>query len=137
MKVGSWIVDSGASDHMTNDATVFYEYNPYQGDFTIRIADGSLSKVKGIASVRISKNLILKSVLLVPSLDFNLLSVSKLTQELNCSANFASKHVEFQDLDSGKMIGSAEMQFGLYILKVQNDLGRHKTDNSDCVPFQS
>ena len=37
MKVGSWIVDSGASDHMTNDATVFYEYNPYQGDFTVRM----------------------------------------------------------------------------------------------------
>ncbi|CAL5404270.1 unnamed protein product [Camellia sinensis] len=40
-----WIVDSGASDHMTGDATIFDTYSSCQNNLTVRIADGSLSKV--------------------------------------------------------------------------------------------
>ncbi|GMP21651.1 hypothetical protein CsSME_00052836 [Camellia sinensis var. sinensis] len=76
-----WIVDSGASDHMTGDATIFDTYSSCQNNLTVRIADGSLSKVAGIGSVVLSRNLILNSVLLVPDLDCNLLSISKLTKE--------------------------------------------------------
>ncbi|PON46011.1 hypothetical protein TorRG33x02_327260, partial [Trema orientale] len=42
---GPWIMDSGASDHMTGEITVFKQYTPYTGNFTVRIADGTLSKV--------------------------------------------------------------------------------------------
>ncbi|KAL5567177.1 hypothetical protein UlMin_030341 [Ulmus minor] len=59
-----WIVDSGASDHMTGDASIFHTYKPCSNNFTVRIADGSLSKVAGTGSVVISKNLTLDSVLL-------------------------------------------------------------------------
>ena len=49
------------------------------GDYTICIADGSLSKVVGTSSVVISKDLTLDSILLVSNLDCNLLFISKLT----------------------------------------------------------
>ncbi|RVW89009.1 Retrovirus-related Pol polyprotein from transposon TNT 1-94 [Vitis vinifera] len=42
-----WIVDSGASDHMTGDATIFDTYSSCPNNLTVRIADGSLSKVAG------------------------------------------------------------------------------------------
>ena len=112
-----WIVDSGASDHMTGDATIFSTYSPCPNNLTVRIADGSLSKVAGTGSVVLSRDLTLNSVLLVPNLDCNLLSISKLTKEKRCITNFSSTHCEFQDLDSGKTIGNAEECYGLYILK--------------------
>ena len=116
-----WIVDSRASDHMTGDATIFSTYSPCPNNLTVRIADGSLSKVAGTGSVVLSRDLTLNSILLVPNLDCNLLSISKLTKEKRCITNFSSTHCEFQDLDSGKTIGNAEECSGLYILKEHHD----------------
>ena len=106
-KHSPWIVDSGASDHMTGDATILDNYSPCNGDLAFRIADGSLSKVAGTGSVVISKDLNLTSVLLVPNLDCNLLSISKLTQEKSCVTKFFKTGCEFQDLDLGMTIGNA------------------------------
>ncbi|KAL6328004.1 hypothetical protein AAG906_031348 [Vitis piasezkii] len=104
-----WIVDSGASDHMTGDATIFDTYSSCPNNLTVRIADGSLSKVAGTGSVVLSRDLTLNS--------FSF----KLTKEKRCITNFSSTHCEFQDLDSGKTIGNAEECSGLYILKERHD----------------
>ena len=77
--------------------------------YTVRIADGSLSKVVGIGSIRVTNDLNLNFVLHVPNLDCNLLSISKLTRDLHCEARFFSNLSKFQELDLGRMIGSAEM----------------------------
>ena len=91
----SWIVDSGASDHMTGDITVFNDYKSCYGDTTVRIVDGSFSKVEGVGSVIISKEIKLAFVLFVPRLDCNLLSISKLTKDLRCITKFFSNVCEF------------------------------------------
>lgn len=73
--------------------------------------------MEGSSSVTINKDLTLTSVLYVPKLDCNLLSISKLTRDLYCMTTFFPYLCVFQDLDSGKRIGSAEMCSGLYILQ--------------------
>ena len=83
-----WIVDSGESDHMTRDATVFNNYSPSNDNTVVRIADGTSSRVAGIGSAVISMDITLNSVLFVPKLDCNLLSISKLTNDLNCVTKF-------------------------------------------------
>ena len=85
-----WIVDSSASDHMTGDENLFHTFSPCQENLTVRIADGSLSKVTGIGSISLTKKLILDFVLLVPKLDCNLLSINKLSKDKNCVAKFFS-----------------------------------------------
>ena len=50
----------------------------------------------------------------VPNLLYNLLSINKLTYDLNCIVKFISSY-EFQDLFLGKMIGSAREYDGLYL----------------------
>ena len=127
----TWIVNSGTSEHMTGDASSFHKYNPCYDNFTVRIADRSLSKVAGTGSVVISKNLTLDSLLLVPNLDCNLLSVGKLTHEKNCLTKFFPNNCEFQDLDLGKMIGSAEVCLRLYILKV-SDYPEEQPQKAGC-----
>ena len=57
---------------------------------------------------------------LIPNLDYNLLSISKLTQEKICVTKFFKNGCEFQDYDSGMTIGNAEICSGLYLLKVIN-----------------
>ena len=78
----------------------------------------------GTGSINLTQDLPLSSVLYVPKLDCNLLSISKLTRDLNCVTKFYPNLCEFQAVDSGKVIGSAELRGGLYLLKESTPLRR-------------
>lgn len=133
-KPSSWIVDSGASDHMTGDAKIFNSYSPYHENFK-----GSRWITFKSGWYRFCYNLeesTLNLVLLVPNLNCNLPSISKLTRELNCVTKFSQNSCEFQDLDSGNTIGNAEMCLRLYFLQV-NDSPKGQTHRVDCVASQS
>ncbi|CAL5421419.1 unnamed protein product [Camellia sinensis] len=109
-----WIIDSGASDHMTSFSHLFSTYFPCSGHDKIRIADGSFSPIAGKGFIKLTEKINLNSVLHVPNLACNLLSVSKLSKDSNCRVTFFESHCEFQDQNSGKMIGRARMLEGLY-----------------------
>lgn len=87
-----WIIDSGASDHMTGEYRLFDTYKPSSGSHKVRIADGSLSPIAGKGSISLSNHLSLDSVLHVPNLTCNLFSVSKFTQTNKCVAKFFPFH---------------------------------------------
>lgn len=112
-----WIIDSGATDHMKNCSHLFSSYSPCAGNRKIKIADGSFSAIAGIGSIKVSSLITLNNVLHVPKLSCNLLSISKITQDLKCQANFYPTHCEFQELASGRMIGNARENGGLYFFE--------------------
>ncbi|KAI5433513.1 hypothetical protein KIW84_020702 [Lathyrus oleraceus] len=43
--IHTWIVDSGASDHMIDESTLFSSYSPCAGNEKIKIADGFFSAI--------------------------------------------------------------------------------------------
>ena len=100
------------------------------------LMDPSLSKVEGTGLIRISKDLTLNFVLHASNLDSNLLSISKLTRDLNCVAKFFPNLCVFQYLDSGRKIGSVKMCSGLYLLKDDAPI-RRQSQNAICVPSKS
>ncbi|KAK0581156.1 hypothetical protein LWI29_010693 [Acer saccharum] len=104
----------GASDHMTSISSLFQTYSPCPGNQKVWIADGSLSPIAGKGSVKTSDKIVLKSVLHVPHLSCNLLSVSKLSQDSNCSIIFTPTNCVFQDRTLGTMIGNARVDDDLY-----------------------
>ncbi|XP_073225717.1 uncharacterized protein [Cicer arietinum] len=112
----TWIIDSGATDHMTGESSMFSSYSPCAGNHKITIADGSLSVIARKCSVILSPVLTLKDILHVPNLSCNLLSITKLTKDINCQANFFHSHCTFKDLSTGKIIGNAKESGGLYYL---------------------
>jgi len=111
----TWIVYSGATDHMTGESSMFSSYSPCVGNLKIKIVDGSLSVVAGKGSIIISPLLTLQDVLHVPNLSYNLLSVSKLTRDKRCQTHFFYTRRLFQD--SGKTIGSAKQNGRLCYLE--------------------
>jgi hypothetical protein len=50
-----------------------------------------------------------------------ILSIARITIELNCRVIFYSYYCFFQDLATGKMIGSGSLKDGLYYLDSQPD----------------
>ncbi|KAG8479486.1 hypothetical protein CXB51_029679 [Gossypium anomalum] len=111
----SWILDSGASDHMTGNLSLFHTYLPCHDHSRIRIADGSYSPVAGMGTVRLTENFSLDKVLHVPNLSCNLLSISKLTKDEKVLAEFSAFGCGVQEQESGKMIGTAKVNDGLYV----------------------
>ena len=57
-----WIINSGASNHMTDAHHLFSTYSPCVGNLKVKIADGTLSPVAGKGSIRISKSITLNPV---------------------------------------------------------------------------
>lgn len=73
-----------------------------------------MNPVVGIGSI--SKDIILQSVLLVPSLTCNLISVSRFKLDYKY-VKFVPLSCQFKNLLSERMIGSARIQNGLYYLQ--------------------
>ncbi|GKD19153.1 retrovirus-related pol polyprotein from transposon TNT 1-94, partial [Tanacetum coccineum] len=80
----TWLIDTGASDHMVNDSNLLSSVLP-STHTTIYTANGGSSPVIGEGSTDLSKSLSLNSVLIVPALEYNILSVSKITVALKCT----------------------------------------------------
>ena len=60
------------------------------------------------------------NVLFLDTFPINLLSVQKLTQELNCDVIFSCKNIVFQDRETGTKIGEGFLENGHYFLNPQN-----------------
>jgi transposase InsO family protein len=112
----SWLIDSGASRHMAGNHEVFSSYVPEKREQIVKLADGSSQIILGSGTVMCSPDMSLSSVLHVPSFPINLLSISCITKELNCAAIFFPSWCIFQELGTGRRLGTGRMHDGLYYL---------------------
>ena len=110
-----WILDSGATDHMVHFISFFKTITSIV-QISVRLPNGDLARVTHIGTVQVLASLILESVLCIPSFSFNLVSISKLTQNPSCCCIFLSYYCFIQDLQLWRMIGLGKKQGGLDIL---------------------
>ena len=99
------IIDYGALDHMTSNHKLFRSYTPH--GWSIQIENGSFISVASLGSITLSPNITLSCVLYIPNLFCNLLSIGKITDDLNCTVTFNSSYCLFQDRILGQTIGCA------------------------------
>ena len=126
-----WILDSGASDHMTGDLSLLSDIIYPKSSTFVTIANGTKTCVKGIGTIHIS-GLTFSSVLYLPQFPFNLLSIRKITRDFNCSVTFSSSSCVFQDLQTKRTIGGGYEKDGLYFFQESPPLALHST----ASPFQ-
>nr|CAN76556.1 hypothetical protein VITISV_034790 [Vitis vinifera] len=110
-----WIIDSSAIDHMIGNHNTFSTFKPHYAP-PITVVDGSTYKIKGSGTVKPTSSITLSSVLNLPHLAFNLIFISKLTKNLNCSVSFFPDHCVLQDLMTKRTFGKGHVSDGLYIL---------------------
>nr|CAN74104.1 hypothetical protein VITISV_008952 [Vitis vinifera] len=114
--LGPWILDSGASDHISGNKDLFSSIITTSVLPTVTLANGSQTMAKGFRFAHPLPSLPLHSVLYTPECPFNLISISKITRTLNCSITFSDKFVTLQDRSTGKTIGIGHESQGLYHL---------------------
>lgn len=77
----NWLLDSGATHHLTYDLQNLSLHQPYQGTDDVMIADGSSLSISHTGSIFLPSNtraLALHKVLCVPNVNKNLISVYRL-----------------------------------------------------------
>lgn len=97
-----------------------------------RLPNGTTVPTTKCGSIKLSSSLTLDNALLVPHFSFNLLSISKLTEDLNCAAIFFPSFCVFQDLSTKKLIGKGEVRNGLYHHKYINGHSSLSSGNERC-----
>ncbi|CAH9086654.1 unnamed protein product [Cuscuta epithymum] len=110
-----WVIDSGAN-HMTGNPSLFPSFHTPLHTSSVTLADGSTSPVLGTGTIIPTPTLPLSPVLSFPNFAFNLISISKITRNLNCSVTFFPGYCVFQDLVTNRVIGKGYESAVLYLL---------------------
>lgn len=100
----AWLLDSGATHHLTSDLHNLALHQPYSGDDSVLIGDGSGLQITHTGSLSLpstSRNLLLNNVLSVPNIAKNLISVYRLCNVNKVSVEFFPAHFQVKDLSSG------------------------------------
>ncbi|XP_071694344.1 uncharacterized protein [Rutidosis leptorrhynchoides] len=104
-----WIVDSGASQHMTNSTLGFVSsVDVSELNLTVQHPNGTLAKVTKIGNLKITEDIILQDVLVIPDYCVSLLFVHCLVRDNNLFVGFDVHACHIQDLVTKKTLVTGE-----------------------------
>ena len=127
--ISEWIIDTGATDHMTNDPSkLILKIRPKQT--VVKTANGGLAKVTCEGSAQVSNSMNLDTVLVVPSLSSNLLSISQIIDQLNCYVTFWPTKCVFQDITTNRILGYGIRKGKLYYLEEERPAEAYNMNGS-------
>jgi len=119
----SWIIDSGASQHMCNNKADFSNFSKLTSELKVEIGNGTFLFATGIGDIQLNLNLCNETKLctlkIVEDLAYNLISVSQITMN--------GKIVEFNEklckiFQKGLLVANADRVNKLYILNCSKSI---------------
>ena len=113
----NWILDSGATHHLTTDLNNLALHHPYNGGEEVTIADGSGLAISHTGSSTLStptRSLALTDILYVPNIHKNLISVYRLCNANKVSIEFFPAHFQVKDLNTGARLLQGKTKDELY-----------------------
>ncbi|KAH9725751.1 retrovirus-related pol polyprotein from transposon RE1 [Citrus sinensis] len=129
----SWIIDSGVTDHMTNNPSLVHDFIPINHKHEVSIANGATVPISGNGKIKFFPQSSTSKVLVVPSFPVQLLSVGKITNSLNCDVIFSLSSVIFQDRKMRKTIGEGIYSHGLYLLNTTDKACHTKNEEGHIL----
>jgi histone deacetylase 1/2 len=129
-----WLLDSGASHHVTADLSNLSLHTPYNGSDDIMIGDGSSLPITHTGSTSFTTHntsFKLDNVLCVPSMKKNLISISQFCTSNNVSVEFLPSSFYVKELRTGAILLKGQTKDGVYEWPVPSSL------SSPLVAFSS
>lgn len=115
-KLNAWILDSGASNHMTGIIQHLCDVKEVIG-CPVGLPNRKIVMSTKEGKIKLVDDLILKNVLYVPQLNCNLISISQLSDESNCNVHFTVDLCVIQDRTLKMLIGAGERRDVLYLFR--------------------
>lgn len=118
-----WILDSGATEHMTSDKAKYVNFKHYKS--TVEVANSEKIEVTGIGDLKlllhdeneVSRTVTLENVLYVPKLGGNLLSVGRI-EERGLKVEFANGEAKVTEKND-ETVFIAKRKGRLYVVEEQ------------------
>lgn len=111
-----WYLDSGAIAHRTNQPSLLDSYTPYPGPDRVVLGDGTSLSISHIGSRKISNDVSLLDVLVVPHITKNFLSITKLTVEFPVDVLFSNSSFTVQKRITKSIVAQGQCRDRLYLL---------------------
>nr|XP_016505496.1 PREDICTED: uncharacterized protein LOC107823374 [Nicotiana tabacum] len=115
-KESSWIVDIGSINHMISNNQLLLNGIEIGSSRQVQMPTGESARITHVEDCELTGGELLKDVLCVPDFKFNLLSVSKVTKDLNYCSTFYPDFFVLQELFNGRLKAISREQDGLYVL---------------------
>ena len=133
-KKEGWLIDSGASCHMTWDRTLLSNYSEFEKRQKVGLGDGASVDSHGVGNVRAtmlfgkgrSSRATFTEVLYVPGLASNLFSVRAVTTKGH-TVTFVDEECKILTKEGRKLLGKGHMNGKLYRLDCKTSVGKSYT----------
>ena len=120
-----WIIDSGASSHMTQRRELLIDYNEFETPQKVCMGDGRTVEAFGKGNINLimkfqiskPKRVVMYNVLYIPKLACNLFSVRAAANRGN-TIKFGKTNCHIRD-SNGKLVGMGSLADKLYYLKCE------------------
>ncbi|KAF5769630.1 putative RNA-directed DNA polymerase [Helianthus annuus] len=132
-----WIVDSGSTDHIVHKDGMLENASKARSETPVVIPNGESISGEATGDSTLMGGTKIGGVLYIPKFNCNLLSVSRLSRELNCVVSFYPDFCVMQGLHSKKLIGAGKCVHGLYRMGVLRDDRRVMTLKTDAEVWHS
>jgi hypothetical protein len=129
------VLDSGCTQHTTSDSRIFNSINENESNGivdSITFGDNGKDKVKGLGKIAMSNDLSISNVLLVETLNFNLLSVAQLC-DLGFKCIFGVDDVQIISVDGSNLIFKGFKYENLYMV----EFNAREAQLSNCLLTKS
>lgn len=113
----NWLLDSGATHHLTSDLHNLSLHQPYTGGDEVVVGNGSTLPITHTGSITLpssKRSLLLNRVLCVPNIHRNLISVHRLCNTNRVSVEFFPTLFQVKDLTTGAPILQGRTKDELY-----------------------
>ncbi|KAF7825809.1 putative LRR receptor-like serine/threonine-protein kinase [Senna tora] len=127
-----WIIDSGASSHVTGNLDLLKDVLEPRGKNTVQLPDGITKRVQYVGNVILGGKLILRNVLYVPDFKYNLISVNKLAVCSGLETIFHENGCMMQDRLTKKPLVRGSVLKNLYILEEEGVKVLQNKDSLVC-----
>lgn len=128
-----WIVDIGASDHMTPYFQLLTKIKHLKKPILVALPNGSTEHISIVGQVQLNTHLTLHHCLFVPEFKYNLLSVGKVLTVQKLIANFSSDCWSFQDPINNTTIVKGKAYNGLCKFQASSSFSKSSNCSSHSL----
>lgn len=116
-----WIIDSSANQHLTVSTDGMFNVADISSlKITVGQPNGTLATISHIGNLKLTNNVVLYDVLVVPGYFVSLLFVNKLIRDSKMFVGFDEDKCYIQDLKRETVLGTGSQCDGLYLFDMQS-----------------